>query len=143
MGTTDFAVGWWRRHFDGVLLERDRVVAEGTVNLGCAVGGVGAEPELDGLAQGVVGLGCDGLLREQDALELCLIGHGDAGAVVVAVEAQAVVGRQLQGKQEQYQGCYTKSKCVLTTITDWLVVQRHKKITKPDLSSSKSAKMAI
>ena len=70
MGTTDFAIGRWRGRFDGVPLERDGVVAQGTVNLGCAVGGVGAEPELDGLAQGVVGLGGDGLLGVEDALEL-------------------------------------------------------------------------
>ena len=41
------------------------VVAEGAVDLGGAVGGIGAEPELDGLARGVVGLGIDGFPGEQ------------------------------------------------------------------------------
>ena len=70
MGTTDFAIGRWLGRFDGVPLERDGLVAQGAVGFGGSVGGVRVEPELDGLAQCVVGLGGDGLLDVEDALEL-------------------------------------------------------------------------
>ena len=69
VGTIDFAIGRWRGRFDGVPLERDGVVSQGAVDFGGSVGGVRAEPELDGLAQCVVGLGGDGLLGVDDALE--------------------------------------------------------------------------